>query len=165
MANSNAGSSGFLGAALAEAQHVGANDVPWVPNPAYAGTEFRLLKADLAAGLYVMHGRLPSGMEVGTHHHTGSVHMITLSGSWGYREHDYLNTAGSYLYEPPDSTHTLFVPVQDEVTETYSIIYGETEYFDADGQLVAVSNAETNLRGFYEACELAGIERPQGILR
>lgn len=83
------------------ATHAGLDEIPWVPNPAYPGTEIRLLQADVVTGLYVTAGRLPAGLNVGRHHHTGAVHMFTLSGAWGYREHDFVNRAGSYLYEPP----------------------------------------------------------------
>ncbi|WP_436771671.1 2,4'-dihydroxyacetophenone dioxygenase family protein [Yinghuangia sp. YIM S09857] len=150
---------------IPEAAHVGVEDVPWVENHAYPGTMMRLLRADLAEGTYVMAGRLPAGLEVGTHRHIGAVHMFTLAGAWGYREHGFVNRAGSYLYEPPGSTHTLFVPADNtEVTETLTIVHGVTEYLDADGNVVAVSDAAANLRGYYESCEAAGLPRPSGIL-
>lgn len=150
---------------IPEAVHVGVEDVPWVENLAYPGTMMRLLRADLAEGTYVMAGRLPAGLEVGTHRHIGAVHMFTLSGAWGYREHGFVNRAGSYLYEPPGSTHTLFVPADNaEVTETLTIVHGITEYLDADGNVVAVSDAAANLRAYYESCEAAGLPRPTGVL-
>jgi len=91
--------------------------------------------------------------------------MFTLSGAWKYQEHEFVNRAGSYLYEPPDSLHTFYVLPGDEITETLSVIYGETHYLDADGEVIQVGNAETNLRTYYEGCEQAGIPRPSGILR
>ncbi len=147
------------------ALHVGVDDVPWVENHLFPGAQFRLLQADVARGIYVMAGRLPGNLEVGTHRHTGAVHMFTLAGAWKYHEHEYVNRAGSYLYEPPDSVHTLYVLPGGETTETLSIVYGETEYLDADGQIVSVSNAATNLANYYESCERAGLPRPNGILR
>ena len=151
---------------LPAARHVALDEVPWVPNPAYPGTWMRLMQADLDAGISVMAGRLPPGLEVGTHRHTGAVHMFTLSGAWGYREHDYVNRAGSYLYEPPGSVHTLYVPADNaELTETLTVIYGQTEYFGDDGEVAAVTNAASNLAGYLEACEAAGIPRPAGIIR
>jgi 2,4'-dihydroxyacetophenone dioxygenase len=150
---------------IPEAVHAGAEDVPWVENIAYPGTMMRLLRADLREGTYVMAGRLPAGLAVGTHRHIGAVHMFTLSGAWGYREHGFVNRAGSYLYEPPGSTHTLFVPADNtEVTETLTIVHGITEYLDADGNVLAVSDAAATLRGYYASCEAAGIPRPSGIL-
>jgi quercetin dioxygenase-like cupin family protein len=145
--------------------HVGADEVPWVPNLAYPGTWFRLLQADVDGGVYAMAGKMPPGLAVGTHRHTGAVHMYTFSGAWCYREHDYVNSAGSYLYEPPGSVHTLEVPTSNtEPTETLSIVYGTTEYLATDGSVVTVSDAGTTLRGYYESCEAAGVPRPTRIL-
>lgn len=151
-------------AIAAAAQHVGVEDVPWIPNPTYPGAELRLLQADVREGIYVMAGRLPGDLHIGTHRHTGAVHMFTLSGAWKYIEHEYVNRAGSYLYEPPGSVHTFYVLPGEEITETLSIVYGETQYFDDDGAIIQVSNAETNLRNYYEGCEQAGVPRPTGIL-
>ena len=147
------------------ARHVGEDEVPWVANPAFPGAWFRCMQADVERGFYVLAGRLPGGLHVGTHRHTGAVHMFTLSGAWRYLEHDFINTAGSYLYEPPDSVHTLVVPPQEGTTETLSVIYGETLYHDDDGNLIHTSNAASNLQNYYEACEAAGLPRPSGILR
>jgi 2,4'-dihydroxyacetophenone dioxygenase len=155
-----------LAAIAPSARHVGVDEVPWVPNTAVPGAEFRLLQADVAIGLYVMHGRMPPGLAVGTHHHTGAVHMFTFSGGWAYREHEYVNRAGSYLFEPPGSVHTLYVPDEiTEVTETLSIIYGDTEYLDADGAVIGVSNAATNLEHYLQACQAAGVPAPTAIIR
>ena len=41
----------------------------------------------------------------------------------------------------------------------------DTGYHDEDGKLIHTSNAATNLQGYYEACEAAGLPRPSGILR
>ena len=147
------------------AMHVGADEVPWVPNVAYPGTWFRLLQADVNAGVYAMAGRMPAGLAVGTHRHIGAVHMYTFSGAWRYLEHEYVNRAGSYLYEPPGSVHTLQVLADvPGPTETLSIIYGTTEYLGPDGTVVAVSDAASTLRGYYESCEAAGVPRPASIL-
>ena len=145
--------------------HVGIDEVPWVPNPAVPGASMRLLQADVERGLYVTSGRLDAGIEVGIHRHTGAVHMFTLAGAWRYLEHDYINRAGSYLFEPAGSVHTFAVLPDQGITETLSVIYGETEYLDTDGNITQVTNAATNLRAYYEACELAGVPRPQAILR
>ena len=77
-----------------------------------------------------------------------------------------MNRAGSYLYEPPGSIHTLFMPDDNpEVTETLTVVYGTTEYLDPDGAVIAVSDAATNLAAYYEACEAAGVPRPDAVLR
>jgi hypothetical protein len=112
-----------------------------------------------------MAGKMPAGLAVGTHRHTGAVHMFTLSGAWRYTEHDFVNRAGSYLYEPPGSVHTLEVlPGNTELTETLTIVHGTTEYLAPDGSIVATSDAASTLRGYYESCEAAGLPRPDRIL-
>jgi 2,4'-dihydroxyacetophenone dioxygenase len=147
------------------ARHVAEDDVPWVPNIAYPGTWMRLVQADIDAAVYAIAGRMAAGLAVGTHRHTGAVHMYTLSGSWRYLEHEYVNRAGSYLYEPPGSVHTLQVPEDNtELTETFSVIYGTTEYLDEHGSVINVSDAATALKGYYESCEAASLPRPAGVI-
>src|SRR4051812_22137331 len=108
--------------ALAVARHVGIDEVPWVPNLKYPGTEMRLLQADVDAGVYTMAGRMHPGLLVGTHRHLGAVHMFTLSGAWVYLEHDFVNRAGSSLYEPRGWVHPLAIPAENaEVTETLTV--------------------------------------------
>ncbi len=50
-------------------------------------------------------------------------------------------------------------------TEALSIIYGDVEYIDPDGHVLRVSNWKTALANYYEGCEVAGIPRPNGLLR
>ncbi len=150
---------------LPVAEHVGVDDVPWVDNPQYQGTSLRLLRASIADDCYVMAGRLPAGLTVGTHRHLGPVHMFTLSGAWGYREHEFVNRAGSYLFEPAGSVHTLFVPDSNtEVTETLTIVHGRTEYLDAAGSVIAVSDVHATLATYFAACDAAGVPRPAQIV-
>ena len=147
------------------ARHVGVDEVPWVANPAHPGAELRLLQADTNRGIYVMAGRLAGDMEVGTHRHTGAVHMSTLAGAWKYLEHEFVNRAGSYLYEPAGSEHTLCVPEENEApTEALFVMYGEVLYLDDDDEVTYVSNVQTNLDLYYQACESAGLPRPTAIL-
>lgn len=146
------------------ARHVGLADVPWVDNPRFPRTRQRLLQCDLDAGFTVSHGIMPAGLRVGTHRHDGAVHMFTLSGAWEYLEHEFVNVAGSYLYEPPGSVHTLHV-LDDADSEVLSIVHGRVEYVDARGEVIAVSDAASTLRVYLEACEAAGIPAPTGILR
>ena len=125
----------------------------------------RLLQADVEGGVYAMAGKMSAGLLVGTHRHNGAVHMFTLSGAWRYLEHPYMNRAGSYLYEPPGSVHTLSVPEDNtELTETLTVLYGTTEYLDDDGAVIAVTDAGTALQMYYDSCEAAGVSRPSAIL-
>ena len=146
------------------ARHVGIDEIPFVTNPT-VGARMRLLQVDPDQGLYVLHGIMPPGLRVGTHRHRGPVLAFTLSGAWGYLENDFVNRAGSYLYEPPESVHTLYVPDDAEPTEMVSAIFGDVEYLDENGDVTYVSNWRANLDLYYQACEAEGLPRPSAIIR
>ena len=146
------------------ARHVGVDDVPWVVNPSF-GAGMRLLRVDPSSGTTVMHRLLPPGMAAGTHRHVGPVEMWTMSGSWVYLEHGFVNRAGSYLHEPVGSVHTLSVPADNPGdTEVLSIVHGAVEYLDPDGGVAYVSTWERTLADYYTGCEVAGLPRPNGIV-
>jgi 2,4'-dihydroxyacetophenone dioxygenase len=127
-----------------EAVHIGAADLPWV----YAGpgSELQLLHVDLNQGLWISKTRFQSGTEIARHFHTGCVLAVTLSGSWYYKEYpDAVNRAGSYLFEPAGSVHTLVVPQQDELTEVWFAIWGANVLMDANGNATAIVDAKASL--------------------
>lgn len=127
-----------------EAVHIGAADLPWI----YAGpgSELQLLHVDLNQGLWISKTRFQSGTEIGRHFHTGCVLAVTLSGSWYYKEYpDAVNRAGSYLFEPAGSVHTLVVPQQDELTEVWFAIWGANVLMDANGNATAIVDAKASL--------------------
>ena len=87
--------------------------------------------------------RFQPGVTIPTHKHTGAVFAVTLAGSWKYAEYPDVNTAGSYLYEPAGSVHTLTVPESElEVTDVWFAIYGANLNLDADGNVEAVIDAQ-----------------------
>lgn len=129
------------------------------------GSTLQLLQVDIDQGLWVIRTRFTPGMTVDTHKHTGSVLAFTLSGSWKYLEYpNDVNRAGSYLFEPAGSVHTLHVPVDnDEVTDVFFAIHGANLNLDADGNVTTVIDAG-GIRDFYFAmCEADGHRRPPVI--
>ena len=50
--------------------------------------------------------RAPRGL-VNRHYHPHEVFALTLSGKWGYLEHDWTATAGDFVYETHGEAHTL----------------------------------------------------------
>jgi len=92
---------------------------------------------------------------VQTHKHTGHVYAFTQSGSWFYAETpDQVNTAGSYLYEPAGSTHTLTVPDDnDGLTDVWFTIYGANLNLDAEGNVEMVVDAHGILPFYKMMCE------------
>ena len=85
----------------------------------------------------------------------------TTSGAWKYAEYDYVNRAGSFLYEPAGSVHTLEC-IEDN-THVWFHMYGANLNLDADGNVTSVIDAGV-VRDFYlAACESAGHPRPAVI--
>jgi hypothetical protein len=98
------------------------------------------------------------------HKHTGAVHAFTQSGAWKYEEYPEVNRAGSYLYEPAGSIHTLIVPDDNtEPTEVWFAIYGANLNLDANGNVESVFDAGFILEAYLALCEAAGLARPDVI--
>ena len=74
-----------------------------------------------------------------------------------------MNVAGSYLFEPAGSIHTLHVPESNtEITDVFFAIHGANLNLDADGNVTTVIDAG-GIRDFYFAmCEADGHGRPAG---
>jgi hypothetical protein len=73
------------------------------------------------------------------------VHLWTLAGRWNYIEYpDQPQTAGSYLYEPGSSIHTLTTPKDNtEPTEMVMVVQGSNVNFDGDGNYVGLLDANS----------------------
>jgi 2,4'-dihydroxyacetophenone dioxygenase len=87
------------------AVHIGADDLPWVDIG--DGSKLKVLQVKATEGLWIVQNIFQAGYTVPTHRHTGPVWGYTISGAWRYKEYDYVNRAGSFLYEPAGSVHTL----------------------------------------------------------
>jgi 2,4'-dihydroxyacetophenone dioxygenase len=124
------------------AEHIGDADLPWVSSHRMDGVEIKVVTAKVKEGIWIVRNRFAPGVELQPHKHTGQVHAFTLSGAWGYRESEYLNTAGSFLYEPAGSIHTLYVPESNtEVTDIWFAIWGANLNMDAAGDIESVTDA------------------------
>ncbi len=129
------------------------------------GIEIKVLQIKVKEGLWVIRNRFAPGAKVQTHKHTGGVFAFTTRGAWRYRESDFVNTAGSYLYEPAGSVHTLMVPEQNtEPTEVWFAITGANLNLDANGNVEMVIDAGLVLNFYLAGCEAAGLGRPDVIV-
>ena len=143
------------------AQHLGADDLPWIPSPRMEGVEFKVVTAKVKEGLWILRNRFAPGIELRTHKHTGQVHAFTLSGAWGYRESEYLNRAGSFLFEPAGSIHTLYVPEDNtETTDIWFAIWGANLNMDEHGNIESVTDAESILDFYLRGCAEIGVADP-----
>jgi 2,4'-dihydroxyacetophenone dioxygenase len=133
--------------------HRGEDDLPFVTLP--DGTGLQLLQVDLAAGVWIVRNHFPPGITIQTHKHTGHVHAFTQRGRWHYLESpDAVNTAGSYLYEPAGSTHTLHVPPDnDGVTDVWFTVHGANLNLDEEGDVTSVVDAHVLLPFYRAMCE------------
>lgn len=144
------------------ALHRGEDDLPFVDLG--DGSLLQLLQCDVEAGLWVIRTRFQPGYEVQTHKHTGEVFAFTLAGKWKYREYPEVNTAGSYLFEPAGSVHTLFVPEDsEEGADVWFAIRGANLNLDADGNVEMVIDAALIRDVYLGLCEAQGLDRPDVI--
>jgi 2,4'-dihydroxyacetophenone dioxygenase len=127
----------------------------------------QLLQVDLANGVWIIRNLFKPGLTLQIHKHTGHVHAFTQSGSWHYLESpEALNTAGSYLYEPAGSVHTLHVPADNEgTTDVWFAIHGANLNLDAAGNVEMVIDAGFMLDFYLALCaEQHGVTDPPVIV-
>jgi 2,4'-dihydroxyacetophenone dioxygenase len=71
---------------------------------------------------------------VNRHYHPHQVFAYTISGKWGYLEHDWVATAGDFVYEAPGEGHTLVTYESDEPTRITFNVTGPLVWLDDEGQ-------------------------------
>lgn len=137
--------------------HLGQSDLPFVTF--MEGLELQVLHVSIESGLWVVRTRFAPGLTLPRHKHTGEVYAITFSGSWKYLEYPDVNTAGSYLFEPAGSTHTLHAPeTNTEVTEVWFAIRGANLNLDDEGEVESVWDAAFILDTYRELCKAEGLD-------
>ncbi len=131
-------------------------DLPWVALP--DGSLLQLLQVDLNQNLWIVRNRLKPGFCIDTHYHTGPVFAVTQSGEWFYKEYpDKVNKAGSYLYEPAHSIHTLTVAADaKEDAVVWFAIFGSNVNIDDKGNVTSVLDAATLLKVYRLLCAAEG---------
>ncbi len=149
----------------AEALHIGQDDLPWLESE--DGSKVKVLHVDLNQGLWVVKTSWPPGYAVQTHYHTGPVFAVTHSGSWYYKEYpEDVNSAGSYLYEPAHSIHTLLVSEDNtEDTEVWFAIYGCNVNIDEGGSILGIVDAKSVYEVYRGGCEAAGLDASRMIVK
>jgi 2,4'-dihydroxyacetophenone dioxygenase len=133
--------------------HRGEADLPFVDLG--DGTALQVLQVDLASGVWIIRNQFAPDTTVQTHKHTGHVYAFTQTGRWHYLESpEAVNVAGSYLYEPAGSLHTLHVPADnDEPTDVWFAIHGANLNLDAAGAVELVIDAPLILAIYRDLCE------------
>jgi quercetin dioxygenase-like cupin family protein len=142
------------------ALHIGADDLPFVDIG--GGSQMKVLQVKEREGLWIVENIFMAGYEVQKHKHTGPVWGYTTSGAWKYKEYDYVNRAGSFLYEPAGSVHTLQC-IEDD-TRVWFHMYGVNLNLDANDNVEWVADGAGALAFYYAACEQQGLPRPNVLV-
>jgi 2,4'-dihydroxyacetophenone dioxygenase len=144
--------------------HRGDEQLPWVAFG--ADVETKVVHVKLSDGLWVVRTRMQPGCTLQTHHHTGPVFGFTISGSWHYRESaEAINRAGSYLFEPAGSTHTLEVLADSEgPADVWFAIYGAELNLDAAGKVESVLDGPLMLAAYLRQCQASGFGTPPVVI-
>lgn len=143
-----------------ESVHIGNDDLPFVDIG--DGSLLKVLQVKSGEGLWIIENVFKAGYEVERHKHTGPVWGYTTSGAWKYKEYDYVNKAGSFLYEPAGSDHTL--QVLEDNTRVWFQMYGSNINLDADGNITSVVDGQLSLDFYLALCEEQGLPRPNVII-
>ena len=146
---------------IPESFHADSLALPWAENWADdPAIRLKLLMADVEGARFAVRMDFAPGTLVFPHKHTGEVHAYTFSGKWSYLEYPDSppNVAGSYLFEPPGSTHQLKVADDAEgLTEVLFVIYGAMLHLDMAGTVMAVTDAESVLEEYSRRLRDQGI--------
>ena len=143
-----------------ESMHIGSEDLPFVDIG--DGSLLKVLQVKPAEGLWIIENVFKAGYEVERHKHTGPVWGYTTSGAWRYKEHDYINRAGSFLYEPAGSDHTLQALEDD--TRVWFQMFGSNINLDAEGNITSVVDGQLTLDFYLAMCEEQGLPRPNVLI-
>ena len=143
-----------------QAVHFGSNDLPFIDIG--DGSKLKVIQLKVGEGLWIIENIFQAGYEVETHKHTGPVFGYTQSGAWKYKEYDYVNRAGSFLYEPAGSMHTLQC-IEDN-TQVWFQMYGSNINLDNDGNTTSIVDGPMTLEFYYAMCEQQGLPRPNVLV-
>jgi quercetin dioxygenase-like cupin family protein len=142
------------------AVHIGSTELPFVDIG--GGNKLKVIQVKEREGLWIVENIFQKGFDVQTHRHTGPVWGYTVSGAWKYKEYEYVNRAGSFLYEPAGSIHTLEC-IEDQ-TQVWFHMYGANLNLDDEGNVDSVTDGASALAAYYALCEAQGLPRPNVLV-
>jgi len=73
---------------------------------------------------------------VSRHYHPHPIWAYTISGKWAYLEHDWVATAGDFVYETPGESHTLVCYETAEPMKVFFVVSGPLMWLDDDGNTI-----------------------------
>ena len=139
--------------------HIGADDLPWVDIG--DGSKLKVLQVKATEGLWIVQNIFQAGYTVPTHRHTGPVWGYTISGAWHYKEYDYVNRAGSFLYEPAAPSTPWSASRTTPTCGSRCTAPTSTSTPRATSR--ASSTGPGTLAAYYALCEAAGLPKPNVV--
>ena len=115
----------------------------WVPQA--DNVWFRPLMFNTVSGGWCNLLRVRKSGVLSRHRHPMVVVGYVIKGRWFYREHDWVASAGDFVYEPPGETHTLEVPADCDEMITFFNISGAMIYLDEEGRQTAYEDVFTKI--------------------
>lgn len=112
----------------------------WVPARNFPGDNLNIWIRPLmfntvtGAGANIL--RIRGSGVISRHLHTGPVQGFVIKGSWRYLEHDWVASAGDYIYEPAGEVHTLVVDEGVEEMMTFFVSIGTVMFVDDAGETI-----------------------------
>jgi quercetin dioxygenase-like cupin family protein len=108
---------------------------------------FRPLLMNTVTGSWCNLLRVRKSGVLSRHIHPSWVTGYVIKGAWRYLEHDWIASAGSFVYEPPGEIHTLVVDEQAGEQEmiTQFNIHGAMVYVDEQGKMTGYEDVFTKI--------------------
>lgn len=139
---------------------IGEDESPWVPFGDCAA--IRHLSFDVRTGSVCNILWVKGGGRIGTHRHRAAVSAVTLEGSWGYYEYDWVSRPGSFVYETPGTAHTLYSDDPQGMKALFWI-HGPIEFFDEHGQHTETTDVFWFINHYVSHCEKHGLPINQAL--
>ena len=131
------------------------HDKTWMPVGAIGHS--RPLLYDIKNGGWISILRARGAGTIQRHRHASPVTAWTLDGSWGYREHDWVARAGSFVYEPAGHIHTLFIhPSEGHMLAVFHIS-GPLIYLNAEGVAEDYEDVFVRIDRYAAYCKTVGL--------
>jgi 2,4'-dihydroxyacetophenone dioxygenase len=94
---------------------------------------------------------------VNRHYHPHEVFAYTISGKWGYLEHNWTATAGDFIYETPGEAHTLVAYEHKDPMKVFFVVKGPLIWLDEQGNSSGHFDVHDYVRLCREHYEKCGI--------
>jgi hypothetical protein len=139
-----------------EGAHIPGDDArnPWVPFG--EGASIKHLCFDVRTNSVANILWVKGGGRIGTHKHRGVVSAVTLEGSWGYYEYDWIARPGDFVYELPGAAHTLYSDDPNGMKALFWI-NGPIEFYKDDGSFDETFDCFWFINHYTRHCEEHGL--------